>query len=116
MSGLASSDRHLRRVAIAAIRKPHSCILIGLGFEESINRKSSYRLVDLNVNHEDWFGAIFFGIIPLDEMERISNLLLIKRRLSKSIKDSWRIFNTPIQFLHLGANRHFFYRTNALKP
>jgi hypothetical protein len=38
-----------------------------------IDRKSFYRLVDLGVHHEGWFGVWsggqFFGIIPSDELE-----------------------------------------------
>ena len=37
-----------------------------------IDRKSFYRLVDLGVHHEGWFGVwsggAFFGIIPSEEL------------------------------------------------
>ncbi len=40
--------------------------------EALIDRKSFYRLVDIGVHHEGWFGlwsgGAFFGIIPSDEL------------------------------------------------
>jgi len=47
--------------------------LIRADLEALIDRKSFYRLVDLGVHHEGWFGVwsggAFFGIIPSGELE-----------------------------------------------
>jgi hypothetical protein len=47
-------------------------VLIRNDLEALIDRKSFYRLVDLGVHHDDWFGVWsggeFFEIIPSDEL------------------------------------------------
>jgi hypothetical protein len=52
--------------------EPSPYILIRRNLEALIDRKSFYRLVDLGVHHEGWFGlwsqGTFFGIIPSDEL------------------------------------------------
>ena len=52
--------------------EPSPYILIRADLEALIDRKSFYRLVDLGVHHEGWFGVWsdgqFFGIIPSDEL------------------------------------------------
>ncbi|MEM9869834.1 MAG: DUF1285 domain-containing protein [Pseudomonadota bacterium] len=52
--------------------EPSPYILIRANLEALIDRKSFYRLVDLGVHHEGWFGVWsdgqFFGIIPSDEL------------------------------------------------
>ena len=52
--------------------EPSPYILIRADLEALIDRKSFYRLVDLGVHHEEWFGVWsggqFFGIIPSDEL------------------------------------------------
>jgi hypothetical protein len=53
--------------------EPSPYILIRADLEALIDRKSFYRLVDLGVHHEGWFGVwsggAFFGIIPSGELE-----------------------------------------------
>ncbi len=55
-----------------ATGEPSPYILIRRNLEALIDRKSFYRLVDLGVHHDDWFGVWsggqFFGIIPSDEL------------------------------------------------
>ncbi|MEL7261863.1 MAG: DUF1285 domain-containing protein [Pseudomonadota bacterium] len=52
--------------------EPSPYILIRADLEALIDRKSFYRLVDLGVHHEGWFGVWsdgqFFGIIPSNEL------------------------------------------------
>ena len=54
------------------VGEPSPYILIRANLEALIDRKSFYRLVDLGVHHEDWFGVWssghFFGIIPSVEL------------------------------------------------
>ncbi|WP_299684970.1 DUF1285 domain-containing protein [uncultured Tateyamaria sp.] len=52
--------------------EPSPYILIRADLEALIDRKSFYRLVDLGVHHDGWFGVwsggAFFGIIPSSEL------------------------------------------------
>jgi hypothetical protein len=52
--------------------EPAPYVLIRRNLEALIDRKSFYRLVELGVHHEGWFGlwsqGAFFGIIPSDEL------------------------------------------------
>jgi uncharacterized protein len=52
--------------------EPSPYILIRADLEALIDRKSFYRMVDLGVHHENWFGVWsggqFFGIIPSDQL------------------------------------------------
>ena len=52
--------------------EPSPYVLIRRNLEALIDRKSFYRLVDLGVHHEGWFGVwsggVFFRIIPSDEL------------------------------------------------
>lgn len=52
--------------------EPSPYILIRADLEALIDRKSFYRLVDLCVHHDGWFGVWsggqFFGVIPSDEL------------------------------------------------
>lgn len=52
--------------------EPSPYVLIRRNLEALIDRKSFYRLVDLGVHHDGWFGVWsggqFFGIIPSDEL------------------------------------------------
>ena len=52
--------------------EPAPYVLIRRNLEALIDRKSFYRLVDLGVHHEGWFGVWsggeFFGIIPSEEL------------------------------------------------
>ncbi|MGC1505232.1 MAG: DUF1285 domain-containing protein [Sulfitobacter sp.] len=52
--------------------EPAPYVLIRRNLEALIDRKSFYRLVDLGVHYQDWFGVWsggqFFGIIPSKEL------------------------------------------------
>ncbi len=52
--------------------EPAPYVLIRRNLEALIDRKSFYRLVELGVHHDGWFGlwseGEFFGIIPSDEL------------------------------------------------
>jgi hypothetical protein len=47
--------------------------MVRAGLEALIDRKSFYRLVDIGVHHDGWFGlwsgGQFFPIIPSEELE-----------------------------------------------
>ncbi|WP_390911521.1 DUF1285 domain-containing protein [Pseudosulfitobacter sp. SM2401] len=53
--------------------EPSPYVLIRSDLEALIDRKSFYRLVDLGVHHDGWFGVWsggqFFGIIPSAELD-----------------------------------------------
>lgn len=52
--------------------EPSPYVHVRAGLEALIDRKSFYRLVDIGVHHENWFGlwssGQFFPIIPSDEL------------------------------------------------
>lgn len=52
--------------------EPAPYVLIRNNLEALIDRKSFYRLVDIGVHHEGWFGlwsgGVFFGMIPSDDL------------------------------------------------
>ena len=52
--------------------EPSPYVLVRADLEALIDRKSFYRLVDLGVHHDGWFGVWsggqFFGIIPSEEL------------------------------------------------
>jgi len=68
----AGPDFPIRVVRDATTGEPSPYVLIRRNLEALIDRKSFYRLVDLGVHHEGWFGvwsgAAFFGIIPSEEL------------------------------------------------
>ena len=68
----ASLDYPIRVERHPVSGEPSPYILIRANLEALIDRKSFYRLVDLGVHHEDWFGVWssghFFGIIPSVEL------------------------------------------------
>jgi hypothetical protein len=70
---VACADHAIRVERDAETGEPSPYILIRSDLEALIDRKSFYRLVDLGVHHEGWFGVWsggqFFGIIPSDELE-----------------------------------------------
>jgi hypothetical protein len=70
---VAGADHAIRVERDAETGEPSPYILIRSDLEALIDRKSFYRLVDLGVHHEGWFGVWsggqFFGIIPSDELE-----------------------------------------------
>ncbi|MGJ8617253.1 MAG: DUF1285 domain-containing protein [Sulfitobacter sp.] len=68
----AGPERPIRVVRDEKTGEPSPYILIRRNLEALIDRKSFYRLVDLGVHHDGWFGVWsdgeFFGIIPSDEL------------------------------------------------
>lgn len=69
---IAGADHPIRVERDAETGEPSPYILIRADLEALIDRKSFYRLVDLGVHHDGWFGVWsggqFFGIIPSDEL------------------------------------------------
>ncbi|WP_415404965.1 DUF1285 domain-containing protein [Tateyamaria sp. SN3-11] len=69
---VAGPDHPIRVERDAETGEPAPYILIRADLEALIDRKSFYRLVDLGVHHDDWFGVWssgeFFGIIPSEEL------------------------------------------------
>lgn len=69
---VAGPDHPIRVERDAETGEPSPYVLIRADLEALIDRKSFYRLVDLGVHHEDWFGVwssgTFFGIIPSAEL------------------------------------------------
>ena len=68
----AGPDTPIRVVRDPQTGEPSPYVLVRRNLEALIDRKSFYRLVDLGVHHEGWFGVwsggAFFGIIPSDEL------------------------------------------------
>ncbi|WP_299859857.1 DUF1285 domain-containing protein [uncultured Roseobacter sp.] len=68
----ASADLPIRVVRDPETGEPSPYIRIRAELEALIDRKSFYRLVDLGVHHDDWFGVwskgTFFPIIPSAEL------------------------------------------------
>ena len=69
---VAGSDAPLRFVRDPDTGEPSPYVRVRRNLEALIDRKSFYRLVDLGVHHEGWFGVwsggAFFGIIPSEEL------------------------------------------------
>jgi len=69
---VAGADHPIRVARDAETGEPSPYILIRADLEALIDRKSFYRLVDLGVHHDGWFGVWssgqFFGIIPSEEL------------------------------------------------
>lgn len=69
---VAGPDTPLRFVRDPNTGEPSPYVLIRRNLEALIDRKSFYRLVDLAVHHEGWFGVWsdgkFFGIIPSEDL------------------------------------------------
>ncbi|MEO1734238.1 MAG: DUF1285 domain-containing protein [Pseudomonadota bacterium] len=70
---VAGSDHPLRVVRDASTGEPSPYVMIRAGLEALIDRKSFYRLVELGVHQDGWFGVWsagqFFPIIPSKELE-----------------------------------------------
>lgn len=68
----AGPDNPIRVVRDPETGEPSPYIHIRAGLEALIDRKSFYRLVELGVHHDDWFGLWsadrFFPIIPSAEL------------------------------------------------
>ncbi|WP_223425888.1 DUF1285 domain-containing protein [Tateyamaria pelophila] len=71
-SAVAGPDHPIRVERDPETGEPSPYILIRADLEALIDRKSFYRLVDLGVHHDGWFGVWsggqFFGIIPSAEL------------------------------------------------
>lgn len=72
-SVVAGPDAPIRVERDPQTGEPSPYVLVRSDLEALIDRKSFYRLVDLGVHHDGWFGVWssgqFFGIIPSDELE-----------------------------------------------
>ncbi|AXI44836.1 DUF1285 domain-containing protein [Sulfitobacter sp. SK012] len=68
----AGPDHPIRVERDPKTGEPSPYIHIRRNLEALIDRKSFYRLVDLGVHHDGWFGVwsggTFFGIIPSEEL------------------------------------------------
>lgn len=69
---LAGPDHPIRVERDPETGEPSPYVLVRSDLEALIDRKSFYRLVDLGVHHDGWFGlwscGAFFRIIPSDEL------------------------------------------------
>ena len=69
----AGDDHPMRFETDQTTHEPSPYIVIRNGLEARIDRKSFYRLADLGVHHDDWFGlwsrGRFFPMIPSRELE-----------------------------------------------
>ena len=69
---VASDDLPIRVVRDPETGEPSPYVRVRDNLEALIDRKSFYRLVDLGVEHDGWFGVwstgAFFGIIPAEEL------------------------------------------------
>lgn len=70
---VARPDNPIRVTRDPSTGEPSPYVLIRDNLEALIDRKSFYRLVDLGVHKDGWFGVwsggAFFPIIPSDELE-----------------------------------------------
>jgi hypothetical protein len=71
---VAGPDAPLRFVRDDETGEPSPYVRVRRNLEALIDRKSFYRLVDLGVHHDGWFGVwsggAFFGIIPSEELPK----------------------------------------------
>jgi hypothetical protein len=71
-AAVASSDLPIRVVRDPETGEPAPYVRIRANLDALIDRKSFYRLVDLGVHHDGWFGlwssGTFFPVIPSEEM------------------------------------------------
>ncbi|WP_372990950.1 DUF1285 domain-containing protein [Sulfitobacter sp.] len=71
-TAVAGPDLPIRVVRDEETGEPSPYVRIRRNLEALIDRKSFYRLVDLGVHHEGWFGVwsqgAFFGIIPSEDL------------------------------------------------
>jgi len=69
----AGPDHPIRVERDADTGEPSPYVMVRAGLEALIDRKSFYRLVDLGVHHDGWFGlwsgGQFFAVIPSAELE-----------------------------------------------
>lgn len=68
----ADSSLPIRVIRDSETGEPSPYVLVRANLEALIDRKSFYRLVDLGVHHEGWFGVwsggTFFQVIPSAEL------------------------------------------------
>ena len=73
---VAGPDHPIRVERDAETGEPAPYVLVRRNLEALIDRKSFYRLVELGVHRDGWFGlwsgGHFFGIIPSDELPKDS--------------------------------------------
>jgi hypothetical protein len=71
----AGPDHPIRVARDPETGEPSPYVMIRAGLEALIDRKSFYRLVDLGVHHDGWFGlwssGQFFAVIPSAELENV---------------------------------------------
>jgi hypothetical protein len=69
----AGPDHPIRVERDADTGEPSPYVMVRAGLEALIDRKSFYRLVDLGVHHDGWFGlwsgGQFFAVIPSAELD-----------------------------------------------
>ena len=69
----ACGEHEIRVVRDAESGEPSPYVHVRAGLEALIDRKSFYRLVDIGVHNDGWFGVWsggeFFGIIPSAELD-----------------------------------------------
>lgn len=69
----AGGEHRIRVVRDAESGEPSPYVHVRAGLEALIDRKSFYRLVDIGVHNDGWFGVWsggeFFGIIPSAELD-----------------------------------------------
>lgn len=75
---IAGPDHPIRVVRDPSTGEPSPYVMVRAGLEALIDRKSFYRLVDLGVHHDGWFGlwsgGQFFAVIPsVDLAEDMEN-------------------------------------------
>lgn len=71
----AGPDAPIRVERDARTGEPSPYVLVRANLEALVDRKSFYRLVDLGVHHEGWFGVwsggAFFRIIPSEALQDV---------------------------------------------
>jgi len=72
-SVVAGPDHPIRVTRDSETGEPSPYVLVRRNLEALIDRKSFYRLVEMGVHHEGWFGvwsqSRFFGMIPSEDMD-----------------------------------------------
>lgn len=72
---VAGPNHPIRVMRDADTGEPSPYVMVRAGLEALIDRKSFYRLVDLGLHHDGWFGlwssGRFFGLIPSTELDNV---------------------------------------------